>query len=92
MSARLAFDGQLLVVQTEVILQLAVLGDDDRLTRLVVLRSTRTTHHLCINRQKPGQKSGHKRFCKEKKNTGTTRARGEGAGRKERKRGVPGGV
>jgi hypothetical protein len=42
----LAFNGQLLVVQTQVVLQLTVIRYDDALPERVELRSARTSHHL----------------------------------------------
>mmetsp|Transcript_75394 Transcript_75394/g.157137 ORF Transcript_75394/g.157137 Transcript_75394/m.157137 type:complete len:283 (+) Transcript_75394:3647-4495(+) len=43
---QLGFDRQLLVVEGEVVLQLAVLSDDDAMTRLVILGSACSSNHL----------------------------------------------
>lgn len=42
----LALDGKLLIVEAEVILQLTVLGDDNRFAFGVVLWTPSTPHHL----------------------------------------------
>ena len=42
----LRFDGELLVEQRQVVLQLGVLRDDDTFAERVKLRPTRTAHHL----------------------------------------------